>query len=230
MPELPPTSVGGQSTPPDPDCTGPPDSPPVNPPAPPPDPPGSVTHFFGQLRAGSPAAAEALWERFFPRLVALARRTLAGRPQRVADADDAAQSAFASFCLRVRRGEFEVRGRDDLWNLLGVITVNKARMQARREAAEKRGGGRVVGEAALARADGSPLPIDEAGAALPAAEFDLQCEDLLNRLEPELREFAVLRLLGFRNAEIARMHGCTERKVERKVSLIRLRWEAEWPG
>jgi DNA-directed RNA polymerase specialized sigma24 family protein len=199
-------------------------------PPPPIDPTGSVTQFFGQLRAGDAAAAEALWERFFPRLVALARKTLAGRPQRAADADDAAQSAFASFCLRVKGGQFQVRDRDDLWNLLGVITANKARMQARREAAARRGGGRVVGEGALARPDGSPLPLDEAGAALPTAEFDLQCEDLLNRLDPELREFAVLRLLGFRNAEIASMHGCTERRVERKLNLIRARWEAEWSG
>ena len=93
----------------------------------------------------------------------------------------------------------------------------------------KRGGGRVVGEAALTRPDGSPLPLDEAAPALPDAEFDLHCEELLARLEPELREFAVLRLLGYRNREIAQMHGCTERKVERKLNLIRLRWEADWP-
>ena len=35
---------------------------------------GSVTHFFGQLRTGDPGAAEAIWSRFFPRLVALARQ------------------------------------------------------------------------------------------------------------------------------------------------------------
>lgn len=190
---------------------------------------GSVTIFFGQLRTGDPAAAEALWGRFFPRLVALAHKTLAGRPQRVADADDAAQSAFASFCLRVKAGEFEVADRSDLWNLLAVVTANKARMQVRRESAEKRGGGRVIGEGALARLDGSPLRLDEAGACLPSAEFDLQCEELLSRLEPELREFAVLRLLGYRNREIAELHDCTERKVERKLNLIRLRWESEWP-
>jgi DNA-directed RNA polymerase specialized sigma24 family protein len=190
---------------------------------------GSVTHFFSQLQTGDPAAAEALWERFFPRLVALARKTLAGRPQRVADADDAAQSAFASFCLRVRAGEFAIRDRNDLWNLLGVITVNKARIQARREAAAKRGGGRVVGEDALTRPDGSPLPMEEA-AIMPPADFDCHCEELLSQLEPELRQFAVLRLLGYRNREIAELHDCTERKVERKLNLIRLRWEAQWPG
>ena len=158
------------------------------------------------------------------------RKTLAGRPQRVADADDAAQSAFASFCQRVRGGEIHVNDRSDLWNLLGVMTVRKARRQVRRELAEKRGGGDVVGEEALRREDGSPLPLDESVAAASAAEFDVHCEELLNMLEPDLREFAVLRLLGYRNREIAEMHGCTERKVERKLNLIRLRWETEWAG
>ena len=96
-----------------------------------PDPPddalGSVTGFFGRLRTGDPAAAEALWERFFPRLVGLARKTLANRPQRVADADDAALSAFASFCVRVKAGEFRITDRSNLWNLLAAVTANKAR-------------------------------------------------------------------------------------------------------
>src|SRR5215510_9873464 len=113
------------------------------------DPSGSVTRFFDQLRAGDPNAAEELWLRFFPRLVALARQVLAGRPQRVADADDAAQSAFASFCLRVKAGEFRISDRDDMWNLLGVITSRKARKQVRKESAGKRGGLRVIGEDAL---------------------------------------------------------------------------------
>jgi DNA-directed RNA polymerase specialized sigma24 family protein len=191
---------------------------------------GSVTRFFDQLRAGDPGAAEELWARFFPRLVALARQALAGRPQRAADADDAAQSAFASFCIRVKAGEFRVHDRGELWNLLGVITVHKARKQARREAAEKRGGRRVVGEGALVRPDGSPLPLDEIAAALPQEAFDLHCAELLEQLDPELREFALLRLLGFRNREIADRLGCTERKVERKLSLIRLKWESAWGG
>lgn len=190
---------------------------------------GSVTQFFGQLRTGNPQAAAAIWERFFPRLSALARKTLLGRPQRAADFDDAVQSAFASFCLRVQAGEFEISNRNDLWNLLGVITTNKARMQARHEAAAKRGGGKVLGEGALVRPDGSRLPLDEVGNS-PPADFDLHCEELLKLLEPELREFAVLRLFGYRNREIAELHDCTERKVERKLNLIRLRWEAEWPG
>ena len=190
---------------------------------------GSVTGFFGRLRTGDPAAAEALWERFFPRLVGLARKTLANRPQRVADADDAALSAFASFCVRVKAGEFRITDRSNLWNLLAAVTANKARMQARREAAGKRGGGRVLAEGAVLRPDGSVLPLDEMAGPNSTAELDLQCQDLLNRLEPDLREFAVLRLLGYRNAEIAELHHCSERKVERKLNLIRVYWASECP-
>jgi hypothetical protein len=40
---------------------------------------GSVTYCFGQLAAGRTEATAPLWERFFPRLAALARRTLVGR-------------------------------------------------------------------------------------------------------------------------------------------------------
>jgi DNA-directed RNA polymerase specialized sigma24 family protein len=191
---------------------------------------GSVTRFFDQLREGDPGAAEELWARFFPRLVALARQALAGRPQRAADADDVAQSAFASFCLRVKAGEFRIQDRGELWNLLGVITANKARKQVRHESAQKRGGGRVIGEGALAGRDGSPLPLDEIARALPAADFDLHCEELLDSLGPELRPFALLRLLGFTNSEIAARFECAERTVERKLTLVRLKWEAAWPA
>jgi RNA polymerase sigma factor (sigma-70 family) len=191
---------------------------------------GSVTVFFRQLQSGDPLAAEQLWQRYFPRLGALARKTLLGCPQRVADADDAVQSAFASFCGRVRAGEFAVADRDDLWNLLGLITTRKARAQVRRERAEKRGGGRTVEEGALIGPDGSPLPLDQAAAELAPPEFDLQVAELLHQLDPDVREIAVCRLMGFRNREIAARLDCTERKVERKLQLIRLAWEAEWPA
>ena len=188
--------------------------------------PGSITGFFDALRAGDAAAVGPLWERFFPRLLALARHTLAGRPQRVADADDAVQSAFATFWQRAARGGFgEHLDRDDLWNLLGVITVRKAQRQVRREGAERRGGGQVVGEDRLTFADGTPLPLDEAVGRLLAADFDLTSAEMLAGLGDDLRPFAVLRLLGYRNREIADAMDCTERKVERKLNLIRMRWE-----
>jgi RNA polymerase sigma factor (sigma-70 family) len=185
---------------------------------------GSITQFFDAMRAGDAAGAQKLWERFFPRLHGLARKALLGRPQRAADAEDAAQSAFASFFHRARAGAFGDRlDRDDLWSLLGVIAVRKARKLARRESAAKRGGGHVLDEAALAWAE------DHAGldalAASPAGVFDMHCEELLGQLSEEERTIALLRLFGHKNREIADQLGCTERKVERKLNLIRLTWE-----
>lgn len=190
---------------------------------------GSVTTFFDQLRRGEPAAAQQLWARFYPRLAGLARKCLQGRPQAVADADDAVQSAFASFCQRVREGQFTISDRDDLWNLLGLITKRKVRAQVRRELADRRGGGQNINEGALPGPRGSPLPLDEIAGELASPEFDLHVAELLEQLEPELREIAICRLMGFRNREIAERLDCTERKVERKLQLIRLTWEAEWP-
>ena len=88
---------------------------------------GSVSAIFRQMRAGDPLAIEHLWERFRPRLLGLARSTLAGRWQRMTDAEDALQSAFIAFWQRAERGDFgDELNRDDLWNVLGVITVRKA--------------------------------------------------------------------------------------------------------
>lgn len=193
------------------------------------DPTGSVTQFFHRLQAGDADAARGLWVRYFPRLVGLARRALAGRPQRAADAEDAALSAFASF-WQGAGGFAGVLNRDDLWKLLGTITLRKALKQARREAADKRGGGRVVGEGEMIRRDGSPLPLDEAAGRLPPQEFDLVAAELLDALDPECRTIAVMRLFGHTNREIAEALGCTERKVERKLNLTRLTWEDVFPA
>jgi len=91
-------------------------------------------------------------------------------------------------------------------------------------------GGHVLGEAALNRPDGSPLPLDEAAGQLPAQDFDLHSAELLDALDPDLRKIAVLRLFGHTNREIADAFACTERKIERKLHLIRLQWETDWSG
>ena len=57
---------------------------------------GSVTTWVEQLRAGNRAAAQQLWERYFSRLVNLARTKLRGLRRRAADEEDVALSAFDS--------------------------------------------------------------------------------------------------------------------------------------
>ncbi len=170
------------------------------------------------MRAGDPLAIEHLWERFRPRLLGLARSTLAGRWQRMTDAEDALQSAFIAFWQRAERGDFgDELNRDDLWNVLGVITVRKALKHQERELAQKRGGNRTSSNA----------PLDAIAAPMSNREMELTCTQMLELLDEELRAFALLRLMGNKNREIAVQLGCTERKVERKMQLIRTVWEAE---
>ena len=180
---------------------------------------GSVSVVFRQMRAGDPLAIEHLWERFRPRLLGLARSTLAGRWQRMTDAEDALQSAFIAFWQRAERGDFgDELNRDDLWNVLGVITVRKALKHQERERAQKRGG----------CGTSSNAPLDAIAAPPLDPEMDLTCTQMLELLDQELRAFALLRLMGHKNREIAVQLGCTERKVERKMQLIRTVWEAEF--
>ena len=192
---------------------------------------GSVTRWLGQLRAGDDAAAQALWERYFHRLVGLARVKLQGHPRRASDEEDAALSAFDSFCRRAARGQFpDLKDRDGLWALLVVLTARKAADLVKGVYRDKRGGGQVRGDSALRAADGDsgaggfddlegdgPTPEE---AAILAEEV----ERLLGRLrDPRLRQAALLKLEGHTNAEIAARQECSEVTVERRFALIRRR-------
>ena len=181
--------------------------------------PKSITLFFENLKTGDRSAATELWNRFFPRLLAQARRALSGQPQSVHDAEDAVQSAFIAFWQQVERGDFEGEmNRDHLWRILLTITHRRALMHQRREAAQKRGGG-ASGKREL-------FPVDQLMAQCPAEDFDLACEELLTSLDDgEKQQIALQKLMGYTNAEIARSLNCTTRKVERKLQMIRREWE-----
>src|SRR5689334_463529 len=110
----------------------------------------SVTHWLTLLKAGDRDAASPLWERYFRRMVGLARVKLRALPRGSADEEDVALSAFDSFCRGAEHGRFPRLGsRDDLWRLLLVITARKAYHLIRDETTGKAGGGRVVSETDL---------------------------------------------------------------------------------
>jgi DNA-directed RNA polymerase specialized sigma24 family protein len=183
----------------------------------------SVTEWIDQLRAGDPAAAQNLWERYFRRLVRLARERLGGVRRAAADEEDVALSAFASFCRAVELGRFpQLLDRDGLWRLLVVITERKAADLARGQSREKHGGGRVLDDAPLADLPGRE-PTPEFAALVAEA-----CDGLLGLLgDDTLRTLALLKLEGYANDEIAGRLNCALRTVERKLALIRSVWEKE---
>jgi DNA-directed RNA polymerase specialized sigma24 family protein len=200
---------------------------------------GSITGWLGNLRDGDLDAAQPLWERYFSRLVVVARGKLKRLRKTTADQDeeDAALSAFNSFCNGAARGKFpQLSDRDELWRLLVVITARKTIAQANREGRKKRGGGRVMDEALVFgrgfEADGSIIGLEQLAASGPTPEFAAmmaeQCRVLLDALEDDsLRQVAISRMEGYSNDEIAEQLGCARRTVARRLDLIRQTWMAE---
>src|SRR5438128_3494407 len=71
---------------------------------------GSVTRWVRALKGGDVAAAQPLWERYYRRLVSLARGKLRSARRREADEEDVVQSAFRSFFQGVARDRFPQLG------------------------------------------------------------------------------------------------------------------------
>ena len=200
----------------------------------PPEDPGSVTRWIGELKGGDPAAAQPLWERYFARLVRLARARLRASPRpgggAVADEEDAALSAFDSFCAGIARGKFpQLADRNDLWRLLVVITARKVGAQVQRRRRRKRGGDRVFGPADLGEGlDG----LDRIIGPEPTPEFAAMVADECRRrlaglTDERQRQIALLKMEGYTHEEIAQRLGCGLRSVVRKVDLIRKTWLAD---
>ncbi|MEX2139569.1 MAG: ECF-type sigma factor [Pirellulales bacterium] len=196
---------------------------------------GSVTHWLTELKTGDERAAQqALWDRYFERLAALARKRLRHLPRRAADEEDVVLSAFDSFFSGVREGRFPLLSdRNSLWPLLVTITARKACNQLTHERADKRGGGRVRGESVLVPApESSQAGIEQIVGDNPTPGFALQvteeCQRLLDLLDDEsLQRVACLKLAGYTVPEIARQLAVVERTVERKLERIRRLWSPE---
>jgi RNA polymerase sigma factor (sigma-70 family) len=196
----------------------------------------SVMEQIHRFRSGSPdsrnEAARRLWERYLPRLLTLARRHLDRRIRVLHGEEDVVQSMGRSFFRRLRRGDFDLAGRDDLWALLVTITLNKARNAADRHFAAIRDVRRErhLPLSDASRSDALPevfaLEADEATPAEAAALNEALERRLQDLPEPDLRQVALMRLEGYTNREIAQALRCGERSVERKLNLIRRRWEA----
>jgi len=191
---------------------------------------GSISRWVGQLKSGDAAAVERLWERYFPRLVGLARKRLLGAAQLGADEEDVALSAFASFCRGAEEGRFPaLADRDGLWRLLVTLTARKATRKVRAAARQKRGG---ATQTADTNAD---LVLAEVLSREPTPEFAAEMEEELRRLlgrldDKALAAVALARMEGYSVDEVADRLGCAPRSVKRKLALIRTIWEKEMAG
>ncbi len=183
---------------------------------------GSVTHWILQLQAGNRDAARPLWERYYQRLVGLARSHLSGVSRRMADEEDVVLMAFDSFCRGAEQGRFpDLNDRDDLWSVLVLITVRKAANQAQYEGRQKRNSRSI-----------EAVALDEIATSDPTPDFAVQAAEAYRELlfgldDSILQSIAVLKMEGYTNEEIAAQLGYSLRTIERKLNLIRAQWMLE---
>jgi hypothetical protein len=160
----------------------------------------SVTRWLEQLKQGDRQAVGPLWERYFTRLVQLARTWFPHTPTTAAaSGEDAALDAFASFCLRAEQDGFShLFDRDDLWQILVVLAFRKRCNQIQHEQRQRRRPtrGRVIVASTLEQDGGEAGALfanmlsrdPEPSLAVQAAE---ECRRLLAQLEDEqLRQIA----------------------------------------
>jgi hypothetical protein len=126
--------------------------------------------------------------------------------------------------------------RDDLWQLLVMLTARKAANQRKFLRANKRGGGKVRGESVfgLPASDGELRGVDQVSAQSPPPELAIEMAEevgqLLDRLDDDvIRLVAFFKFEGRTNNEIAAALDCSITSVERKLRIVR-RQLAERPA
>lgn len=183
-----------------------------------------ITAWLRRLEAGHDLAAQRLWDVFFSRLVHLAQGQMRINERRIADPEDVALSAFASFCRGVENRRFpELSDRHGLWRLLVSITIHKLLHLHRDQKRLKRGGNFRAVEP---HAETGRSAVDDLISREPTPEFTAQLAEQYDRLlnvlgSEELFQLAVWKLEGFTNDEIATKSERSTRTIERKLNLIR---------
>ena len=172
-----------------------------------------------RFRGGDDLAAEALFARYFERLISLARRRLSPRLSRRTDPEDIVLSVYRSFFVEARAGRYALGRGGDLWRLLSSITIHKLLREARYQGATRRSFEieRPLDQAQEGTFPGRPLdPTPQEAAALAD-----EVEWVFARLGPFGRRVLELRLQGHQLSEVAEDTGRSERSVRRELSKIR---------
>jgi len=194
----------------------------------------SVTEWIALLKVGDQSVALPLWQRYFERLIRLASRKLAGLNPRVSDENDAVNEVFFALLQGIQHGRFpDLQDRQDLWQILIMLTERQAIRIRRHERAEKRGGLVLHGESGFEPGSSECNGIEQVLGAEPTPAFAVLCaEGLALRLaslqhDPDLIQIARDKLSGYSNVEIASRLGSSLRSVERNLSRIRQIWNQD---
>ncbi len=165
------------------------------------------------VQDGHEAAADELFRRHAPRLMAVARKRLSAMLNSRLDPDDIVQSTFKSFFTKASHGGYDAPESGDLFKLLIVIAMRKVNAKAEYHQAGKRDVRRCAGDKPLDARPGN----DEAS----LRELYLTIEDICADMAEGQRQIIELRLEGRSVAEIAEACQRSKRTVERELQGFR---------
>ncbi|MEM7315067.1 MAG: ECF-type sigma factor, partial [Planctomycetota bacterium] len=180
----------------------------------------SVTRWVQTLRKGDSEIALQLWNYLQQRLTGLAKRHTDSHSSVAYDEEDVALSAFGALCDGIQAGRYDqLSDRDELWRLVSVIVVNKARNRFAHENRQRRGGN-------YQRVDDPDSYFQTLVSDDLTPEKDVvmreECGRLIELLEMrELKLVALLKIESHTNDEIAELLNCSRRSVQRRLVLIR---------
>lgn len=192
----------------------------------------AITQWLNDLKEGDRGTVQRLWEKYFHRLVILAKNQLQGLPRNMADEEDVALSAFKSFCLGAEQKRFpKLADRDDLWQILVMLTRNKSINLLQHATRKKRNVNRLASPEVLSEGGSNGfLQLIKSSEPDPqfVAEMAEECHRLLELLPDEqLRMIAVHKMEGFTNQEISRILDTSLPTVERRLKRVRMLWSQE---
>ncbi len=164
-------------------------------------------NLIAAFRQGDGTAADRLFERYYDRLMQLARGQLGLRMRAVEESSDVVQSVLHSFFQRTRRGEIEIGEDESLWPLLVTVTLNKIRDKARYWKRQRRDVERDV--ALLDHHD----PLERVPSPDDVAELKESISLMLAQFSERRQRILQLILEDHSVKEIAAMVGSSERTV-----------------
>jgi RNA polymerase sigma factor (sigma-70 family) len=184
--------------------------------------PNDLLHRLGE---GDEDAAQHVFYEYFERLTALARSRLSSRLSSRVEPDDVVMSAFRSFFVRARRGDFKLAAGCDLWHLLAEITLHKLYRQSAHHSAKRRS---VQRETADATSTGS-LALSREPPPEAAALLADELAAVMTNLSADEQAALELRLQGLELEAIAESLGKSERTVRRWLDAVKQSLRRRFP-
>ncbi|MFM7165790.1 MAG: ECF-type sigma factor [Planctomycetaceae bacterium] len=168
-----------------------------------------------------------LWHRYMKMVARIATSHLSLSLRRFVDGEDIASEVFSELSSGFEDGRFHhLDDRDDLWQILVVLTERRARHWYRRSQTEKRGGGKPEFPIDQPAGSNDDLPFSQIADKGPTPQDAAYLSDELNNFLHTLpgdsyRRIAIDWLTGFTQQEIAHRHSIGVGSVERKLRIVR---------